>query len=172
MIAAVTRAASTAAALAVLLLPAAAQAGIRGGPHEVRVGETRTIDIDFTNEVNERVATVQARVPAHAVLITASASDPAWIATRRGRDLEWHGGQLLQGAHLHVRLLLRFPQAGDASPFARLTYVGGASEETPILVDVRGTASRNDVLVVLAAGAAIFLGAVAIFVIGRRAARE
>jgi hypothetical protein len=156
--------------VALLLAPPAA-AGIAGGPHDVQVGETRAIDIDFWNQQNQPVSTLLTRVPENAVLVTATASDPAWIARRSGRDLEWQGGRLPLGAHLHVRLVLRFPEAGRVAPLARMSYVGGAYEEAPIFVDVHGTASQTDILIVFVAGAAIFLGAILVFVFGRRALR-
>jgi hypothetical protein len=157
--------------LAALALAPPAAAGIGGGPHDVQVGETRAIDIDFWNQEGLQVSTLLTRVPANAELVTATASDPAWIGRRSGGDIEWQGGRLPLGAHLHVRLLLRFPEVGRVAPIARISYIGGAYEQAPIFVDVHGTASQTDIFIVVLAGAAIFIGAVLVFVFGRRALR-
>ena len=156
---------------AVVLFAPSAGAAIAVRPHDARAGKTRTIDIDFANELNAAVTSVETRIPDDAVLISATASDAAWIATRTGSTLEWRGGQVAPGAHLHVRLALRFARAGESAIVARMSYTGGASEESPLLIEVHGTPSQADLVVVLAAGVAIFVGAVVVFVLGRRALR-
>lgn len=161
-----------AAATAVAISAPSGLAAIAARPHEVPADRTRTIDVDFSNELNASVASIVTRIPEDALLVSATASDPAWMPTRNGSTLEWRGGQLAPGGHLHVRLALRFPRAGEATIVARMTYAGGASTETPLLVDVHGAPSQTDVAVVLAGGIAIFLGAILVFVLGRRALRD
>jgi hypothetical protein len=160
------------AATAVAILAPSCLAAIAARPQDVPADRTRTIDVDFSNELNAAVASVVTRIPEDAVLVSATASDPAWMPTRDSSTLEWRGGQLAPGGHLHVRLALRFARAGEATIVARMTYAGGASVETPLLVDVHGAPSQRDVTVVLAAGIAIFLGAILVFVLGRRALRD
>ena len=161
----------TVLAAVALLVPPAGGAAITLRPREVPTGETRTLDVDFLNELNAAVTSVTTRIPADAVLVSTTASDPAWMATRLGSTLDWRGGQLAPGAHLHIRLALRFTGAGQTEVLARMTYAGGASEASTLLVDVHGTPSQTDLVVVLAAGVAIFVGAVLVFVLGRRALR-
>ena len=161
-----------AAATAVAILAPSGLAAIAARPQDVPADRTRTIDVDFSNELNASVASVVTRIPEDALLVSATASDPAWMPTRNGSTLEWRGGQLAPGGHLHIRLALRFPRAGEAMIVGRMTYAGGASTETPLLVDVHGAPSQTDVAVVLAGGIAIFLGAILVFVVGRRALRD
>jgi hypothetical protein len=161
-----------AAATAVAILAPSGFAAIAARPQDVPADRTRTIDVDFSNELDASVASVVTRIPEDAALVSATASDPAWMPTRNGSTLEWRGGQLAPGRHLHVKLALRFPRAGEATIVARMTYAGGASTETPLLVDVHGAPSQTDVAVVLAGGIAIFLGAILVFVLGRRALRN
>jgi hypothetical protein len=161
-----------AAAVAVAVLAPSGRAAIVARPQDVPADRTRTIDVDFSNELNAAVASVVTRIPEDAVLVSATASDPAWMPTRNGPTVEWRGGALAPGRHLHVRLALRFARAGETTIVARMTYAGGASMEAPLLVDVHGSPSQTDVLVVLAAGVVIFLGAILVFVLGRRALRD
>jgi hypothetical protein len=161
-----------AAAAAVAVLAPSGLPAIVVRPQDVPADRTRTIDVDFSNELNAPVAFVVTRIPEDAVLVSATASDPAWMPTRNGATLEWRGGALAPGGHLHVRLALRFARAGETTIVARMTYAGGASLETPLLVDVHGAPSQTDVAVVLAAGIVIFVGAILVFVLGRRALRD
>jgi hypothetical protein len=160
-----------AAAAAVASWASSGDAAIVARPNDVPADRTRTIDVDFSNELNAPVASVFTRIPEDTVLVSATASDPAWMPTRTGPTLEWRGGQLAPGRHLHVRLALRFACAGETTIVARMTYAGGASIEAPLVVDVHGAPSQTDVAVVLAAGLVIFVGAVLVFVLGRRALR-
>jgi hypothetical protein len=160
-----------AAAAAVAVSAPPGLAAIAARPQDVPAGQTRTIDVDFSNELNAPVASVVTQIPEEAVLVSATASDPAWMPTRDGSTLEWRGGQLAPGRHLHVGLALRFAQAGETAIVARMIYAGGASVESPLLVEVHGSPSQTDVVVVLAAGVTIFLGAILVFVLGRRALR-
>jgi hypothetical protein len=160
-----------AAAASVAVLASSGVAAIAARPQDVPADRTRTIDVDFSNELNAAVASVVTRIPEDAVLVSATASDPAWMPSRDGPTLEWRGGRLDPGRHLHVRLALRFPHAGETTIVARMTYAGGASMEAPLVVDVHGAPSQTDVAVVLAAGIVIFVGAILVFVLGRRALR-
>jgi hypothetical protein len=159
------------AAGAVLAAPPSGAAAIAVRPHDVPAGRTRTIDIDFSNDRAAPVTSVLTRIPEDAVLVSATASDPAWMPTRSGSSLEWRGGQLTPGIHLHVRLGLRFTRAAPSIIGARMTFADGGLVESPLLVDVHGTPSETDLAVVLAGGAAIFVGAILVFVVGRRALR-
>jgi hypothetical protein len=158
------------AAIALVAAPAG-RATVTVRPQDVPAAETRTITVDFGNDLNAPVASLTTRIPDNAVLVAATASDSSWIAARTGRTLEWRGGRLDPGTHLQLRLALRFTRAGESVIGTRMTYASGASQESPLLVDVHGTPSQTDVVVVIAAGVAIFVGAILVFVVGRRALR-
>jgi hypothetical protein len=156
---------------AALVAPSCVLATIAAHPHDVPVGKARTIDVDFSSDRNAAVTSVVTSIPENAVLVSATASDPAWMATRVGSSLQWRGGRLAPGAHLHVKLALRFTRAGPSIIGARMTYADGALVESPLLVDAHGSPSQKDLAVVLAAGVAIFVGAILLLVLGRRALR-
>jgi hypothetical protein len=159
------------AAGAVLAAPPSGVAAIVARPHDVPADRTRTIDVDFSNDRAAAVTSVRTQIPDNAVLVSATASDPAWMPTRSGAALEWRGGRLAPGTHLHVRLGLRFTRAAPSIIGARMTFAEGGVVESPLLVEVHGSPSQTDLAVVFAAGVAIFVGAVLVFVLGRRALR-
>jgi len=156
---------------AALVAPPTGLATIAARSHDVPVGKVRTIDIDFASERNAAVTSVVTSIPENAVLVSATASDPAWIAMRAGSSLEWRGGRLAPGGQLHLKLALRFRRAGPSIIGARMAYADGALVESPLLVDVHGSPSQTDLAVVLVAGLAIFVGAILVLVLGRRALR-
>ena len=156
---------------AVLAAPPVGAAAIAARPHDVPADRTRTIDVDFSNDRAAAVTSVLTQIPENAVLVSATASDPAWMPIRSGSSLEWRGGMLAPGTHLHVRLALRFTGAGPSIIGARMTFADGGLVESPLVIDVHGAPSQTDLAVVLAAGVAIFVGAILVFVLGRRALR-
>jgi hypothetical protein len=156
---------------AALVAPSCGLAAIAARPHHVPAGTTRTMDVDFWNDRGAAVTSVLTRIPENAVLVSATASDPAWMATRAGRSFEWRGGRLAPGTHLHVMLRLRFTRAGPSIIGTRMTYADGFLMESPLLVDVHGAPSQTDLAVVLVAGVAIFVGSILVLVLGRRALR-
>jgi hypothetical protein len=156
---------------AALAVPPLGAAAIVARPHDVPAERTRTIDVDFSNDRAAAVTSVLTQLPDNAVLDSATASDPAWMPTRSGPSLEWRGGMLAPGAHLHIRLGLRFTRAAPSIIAARMTYADGGVVESPLVIDVHGAPSQTDLAVVLAAGVAIFVGAILVFVLGRRALR-
>jgi hypothetical protein len=161
--------------LAAFVLPANAAAAIHGkAPATNVVGGTGAVRISIVNDRETGLRAVTVQVPSTATLLTGTIDDPSWLGSQDGSLLDWEGTEpLAPGGRLEIVLRIRFDKAGDASPQARVRYTDGTTEEATIDVQVSGSSGGlgAEVATVIVAGAAIFLGAVAVFVVGRRRLR-
>jgi hypothetical protein len=158
--------------VAALLLASPAAAGIDGGPHDLKVGQTIVFTVVVTPDSGGAIEQVTTVVPAAATLLGETA-DPGWRWTRTAaRTVAW---QPIQPATrvTHFRLRLRLGEPGDTAVVVRTRYTNGASEQAPLALFVTGSTAGMDGALTLAlvVGAFLFLLAMGLVVAGARRLR-